>query len=73
MKALKVAGLISSVILFVYAILLIGQIWGDWMKWSDFIKLTITAGAIIATVVIIALIYKELVEEKELKKDNFLD
>jgi len=73
MKALKVAGIISSVILFVYAILLIGQIWGHWMDWSVFVKLTITAAAVIVTVGIIAIIYKELAEEKELKKEDFLD
>ncbi len=73
MKAMKIAGIITAVILFVYAILLIGQIWGEWMKWGDFIKLTVTAGVIVAAVGIIALIWRELVEEKELKKDNFID
>ena len=73
MKAMKVAGIVTALILFIYAILLIGQLWGSWMEWSNFIKLTISAGVIIVAVGIIALIYRELIEEKELRKDNFID
>jgi len=73
MKAMKIAGFIVAFILLIYAVLLIGQIWGSWMEWSDFIKLTITAGVIIVVVGVVALIYRELIEERELKKDNFID
>ena len=73
MKAMKIAGIVTALILFIYAILLVGQVWGSWFKWSDFIKITITAGVIIVAVGIIALIYRELIEERELKKDNFID
>jgi len=73
MKAMKVAGIIVALILSIYTILLIGQIWGDWMEWSNFIKLTITAGVTVVAIGIIALIWRELIEEKELKKDNFID
>ncbi len=73
MNAMKIAGLITAVILFVYTILLIGQIWGGWMKWGVFVKVTITAGATIIATGVIALIWRELIEEKELKKDNFID
>jgi len=73
MKAMKIAGIIVAVILFVYAILLMGQIWGSWMEWSNFIKLTISAGVTVVVIGIIALIYRELIEEKELKKDDFID
>ena len=73
MKAMKVAGIVTALILFIYAILLVGQIWGSWFEWANFIKLTITAGVIIVAVGIIALIYRELIEEKELKRDKFID
>ena len=73
MRAMKIAGIIVALILFIYAVLLIGQVWGNWMEWSNFIKLTITAGVIIVAVGIIALIWRELIEEKELKRDNFID
>jgi len=73
MNAMKLAGIVTAIILFVYAIVLVGQIWGSWMKWSSFIKLTITAGVIIVAVGIIALIYRELIQERSLKKDNYID
>ncbi len=73
MKAMKLAGITTSVILFIYTILLIGQLWGSWMTWGNFIKLTITLGAVVIAIGIIALIWRELIEEKELKKDNFID
>jgi len=73
MKAMKIAGISTSVILLIYTILLIGQLWASWMKWGNFIKLTITLGVIVVVIGIIALIYRELIEEKELKKDNFID
>ena len=73
MKAMKIAGIIVAVILFIYAILLVGQIWGSWMEWNNFIKLTVTAGVIVIAVGVIALIWRELIEEKELKKDNYID
>ena len=73
MKAMKVAGILVSIILLIYSILLIGQIWDSWMEWGNFIKLTITAGVLIVVIGVVALIYRELIEEKELKKDNFID
>ncbi len=73
MKAMKVAGILVSIILLIYSILLIGQIWDSWMEWGKFIKLTITAGVLIVVIGVVALIYRELIEEKELKKDNFID
>ena len=73
MKAMQLAGIIVAVILALYTILLLGQIWGDWMSWSNFIKLTITAGALVIAIGIIAIIWRELMEEKELKKDKYLD
>ena len=73
MKAMKIAGILTAVILLIYTVLLIGQLWGSWMEWSNFIKLTITSGVVIVVIGIVALIWRELSEEKELKKDNFID
>ncbi len=70
---MKIAGVIVAIILFIYSILLIGQIWGDWMKWSTFIKVSITAGIVVVAIGIIALILREIFEEKTLKDNNFLD
>ena len=73
MKAMKIAGITTAVILLIYTVILIGQLWASWISWSNFIKLTITLGVIIIVVGIVALIWRELVEEKQLKKDNYID
>jgi len=73
MKVMKIAGVIVAVIIFIYAIIFVGQIWGNWMQWSNFIKLTITASVIVVAIGIIALILRELIEEKKLQKDNYID
>ena len=73
MKAMKIAGISTAIILLIYTVLLIGQLWDSWMEWSNFIKLTITAGVVIVVIGIVALIWREIIEEKELKKDNFID
>ncbi len=73
MKAMKIAGLLTAAILAIFTILLIGQLWGEWLAWDNFIKLTITFGVTVVAIGIIALIWREIVEEKTLKKDNFID
>lgn len=73
MKVMRVAGVITAIILFIYTILLIGQIWGSWMNIENFIKLSITAGIVVIAVGIIALIFREYVEDKELKKEKYID
>ena len=73
MKAMKIAGIATAIILLIYTVLVIGQLWGSWMTWSNFIKLTITLGVIVVVIGIVALIWREIIEEKELKKDNFID
>ena len=73
MKAMKLAGIATAIILLIYTVLVIGQLWGSWMDWSNFIKLTITFGVVVIVIGIVALIWREIIEEKELKKDNFID
>ena len=73
MKIMKVASIVSGVILVLYAIFLLVWLWGDSISWELFIKTTISAGVIIVVTMGIALIYREYVEEKSLKEEKFLD
>jgi len=73
MKVMKIAGLLTAAILAIFAILLIGQLWGEWFAWDTFIKITITLGVTVIAVGIIALIWRELEKEKVLKKEDFID
>lgn len=73
MKAMKIASIVSGVVLALYVILLLAQLWGSVITWEIFIKLTITAGVIIVASFGLALLYREYIEEKSMKDDNYLD
>jgi divalent metal cation (Fe/Co/Zn/Cd) transporter len=73
MKVMQIAGIIVAVILAAYGVLLIGQIWDEWLEWKTFFKITLTAGVLIAVIGIVAIIVKEMLKEKELKKEKYLD
>jgi len=73
MNAMKTASIISGVILALYAVFALVWLWGNSISWETFIKVTITAGVIAIAVLGLALLYREYVEEKQMKKDGFLD
>jgi membrane protein YdbS with pleckstrin-like domain len=74
MKVMKVASIISGVVFLVYAIILLVQVWTmDAMSWETFIKLTITAGVIIVVTFGLAMLYREYIQESEMKKDKYID
>jgi membrane protein YdbS with pleckstrin-like domain len=74
MKVMKVASIISGVVFLVYAIILLVQVWTmDAMSWETFIKLTITAGVIIIVTFGLAMLYREYIQESEMKKDKYID
>ncbi len=72
-KIMKVAGVLTATILAIFAILLIGQLWGDWFEWGTFIKITITLGVTVIAIGVIALIWRELEKEQIYKKEDFID
>jgi membrane protein YdbS with pleckstrin-like domain len=74
MKVMKIASIISGVVFLVYAIILLVQVWSlDAMSWETFIKLTITAGVIIVVTFGLAMLYREYIQESEMKKDKYID
>jgi len=73
MNAMKIASIITGVILAAYAVFALIWLWGTSISWATFVKVTITAGVIVIVVLGLALLYREYVEEKEMKKDGFLD
>ena len=73
MNAMKIASIITGVILAAYAVFALVWLWGSSISWAAFVKVTITAGVIVIVVLGLALLYREYVEEKEMKKDGFLD
>jgi membrane protein YdbS with pleckstrin-like domain len=74
MKVMKIASIISGIVFLVYAIILLVQVWSlDAMSWETFIKLTITAGVIIVVTFGLAMLYREYIQESEMKKDKYID
>jgi uncharacterized membrane protein YqhA len=73
MNVMKFASIITGIILFIYAILGLIQLWTSFMSWDNFVRISITAAVIIVVTVGISLLYREYIESTELKKDNFID
>jgi len=73
MNSMKFASIITGVILALYAVFLIAQLWGSLVSWVVFTKVTITAAVVVVAVFGLALLYREYIEEKSMKDDNYLD
>lgn len=73
MKIMKFASITTGVILALYAIFLLAQLWGSVVSWAIFTKITITAAVVIVVVFGVALLYREYIEEKTMKEENYLD
>ncbi|WP_456431911.1 hypothetical protein [Nitratifractor sp.] len=73
MNALNIAGILVAAILLVWGVLFLGQIWGEWLEWTTFFKLTVSAAVTVAVIGIVALIIRELGRQKRLKDDGYLD
>lgn len=73
MNAMKIASMITGVILVAYAVFALVWLWGSAISWATFVKVTITAGVVIVVVLGLAMLYREYIEEKNMKKDGYLD
>jgi membrane protein YdbS with pleckstrin-like domain len=73
MKAMKLASIITGVILVLYAVFALVWLWGESISWETFIKTSITAGVIVVATLGLALLYREYVEEKSMKEEKYLD
>jgi len=70
---MKIASMITGVILVAYAVFALVWLWGSAISWATFVKVTITAGVVIVVVLGLAMLYREYIEEKNMKKDGYLD
>ncbi len=73
MNAMKIASIVSGIVFALYAVLLLVWLWGDNISWETFVKVSITAAVIIIVTMGLALLYREYIEEKEMKKEKYLD
>ena len=70
---MKIASMISSVLLVVWVILTMVMMWTDELDSAIYVKLSITMGIIVVASILIALAVKEYGSEKKLKDHNYLD
>jgi len=72
MSVMKIASSISGIIVLLYSILLLVQIWGDGISADIFIKITISAIFIIIVLMGLAVMYREYIEDKNMRDDDYL-
>lgn len=67
-------GVISALFISIlWSILAILQLWFSILNTDVFVKLTVTAGILLVIIVIVTLVIREYLSDKQLKKDGFLD
>ncbi len=69
---MKISSSISGIIVLLYSILLLVQIWGDGISADIFIKITISAIFIIIVLMGLAVMYREYIEDKNMRDDDYL-
>ena len=70
---MKLAAYTAIFLILSWAVMTIMQIWGDVFSDELYWRITITMGLIGGGIVIASLIAKEYIEDKQLKKDKFID
>lgn len=70
---MKYASYLAIVLTLTWTVLAIAQLWLEPLDAETFIKITITFGLALVGSVVAAMIHREYVEEKALKKDKYLD
>lgn len=70
---MKLASVITGVVLVLYAIFALVQLWMTVVSWATFVKVSITAAVIVIATLGLAMLYREYIEEKSMKEDKYLD
>ena len=73
MNAMKLASVITGIVLVLYAIFALVQLWMTVVSWATFVKVSITAAVIVIATLGLAMLYREDIEEKSMKEDKYLD
>jgi len=70
---MKFASISTIVLLVAWVLLAIIDMWFDIISWPVFIKLTLTLALLGVVVLVIALVKREYIDDKSLKKDKYID
>lgn len=67
-------GIISGLVVGLgWAVLALVQLWMAPLTAEVFFKISVTAGVLLAAIVVVTLVVKEYLSEKKLKQDGFID
>jgi len=70
---MKWASIVCIGLLVLWVLIAIIDMWFDVISWGFFIKLTITLGLLAIVALAISLAKREYIDEKQLKKDKYID
>lgn len=70
---MKIASIISIVLILVYAVIAVAQLWFDSFSAETFFKLTVTFGIVIAVSVVVSMIRREYINDDQMRKDGHID
>lgn len=70
---MKIASIISIVLLLIYAVLAVTQLWFEMFSEATFFKVTLTFAIVIVVSVVVALIRREYINDTLMRKDGHID
>ena len=70
---MKIATIISTILLVIWVILTMIVMWTDELDGTLYVKLSVTIGIVVVATILIALALREYGSEKKLKDHNYLD
>lgn len=70
---MKYASIICIILLILWVLVAIVDMWFDIVSWAVFVKLTITLGLLMVVALAVALVKREYVQEQRLRKDKYID
>ncbi len=73
MGVMKIASIIVGVIVALYSILLLFQVWGSGVSADIFMKLTISAVVLVVVIFGLAVLYREYILEKRMSDEGYID
>ena len=73
MGVMRVASIVVGVIVALYSMLLLFQVWGSGVSADIFVKITISALVLVVVIFGLAVLYREYVLEKKMHDEGYLD
>jgi hypothetical protein len=73
MGVMKIASILVGIVVALYSILLLVQVWGVGIPIDTFIKITFSAVVLVVVIFGLAMLYREYVFEKKMSDEGYVD